>query len=238
MRIGIGRNRWILYVWHDAQAMTPESNAERPTGTRHDARTDPSTKTRFPSVQGSGHQVWQTEYTDLRDTGDNGMGSALTIAAHLHADLVQGNVSARHHWQFVAAPPYPHSGLRDGKGLTRRAWVIGNWSRFVPPGFLRVEATPSPQAEASVSAFSAPATSRLVIVLVNTQAFDLTQGVSLANGKSPDTFTVWTTSDALALKQSGRVAVAPNGTFTVTLPARSVTTLVSDLPGTTPAPSP
>ncbi len=183
------------------------------------------------SVQRSGRQVWQTEYTDLRDTQDTGMGSAFTIAAHLHADLVQGNVSAWHHWQFVGAPPYPYSGLTDGKNLTRRAWVIGNWSRFVRPGFVRVEATASPQPGISASAFSDPATSRLVIVLVNTRDLDLRQAVSIANGKLPTAFAVWTTSDTRALEPSGRLAVSADGTFTTTLPARSVTTLVSDLPG-------
>jgi O-glycosyl hydrolase len=135
-------------------------------------------------VQSSGHQVWQTEYTDLRDTSDPGMGSALTIATHIHADLVQGNVSAWHHWQFIAADPYPYSGLMDGKEL------------------------------------------------------NLLQDVSIANGTLPNTFTVWTTSDALALKQSGSLSVSSAGTFTATLPARSVTTLVSDQPGPMPSTSP
>ena len=26
-----------------------------------------------------------------------------------------------HHWEFIAADPYPYSGLMDGKELTRRA---------------------------------------------------------------------------------------------------------------------
>jgi O-glycosyl hydrolase len=60
----------------------------------------------------------------------------------------------------------------------------------------------------------------------------------IANGTLPATFTVWTTSDALALKQSGSLAVSSDGTFTATLPARSVTTLVSDLPGATRSASP
>jgi glucuronoarabinoxylan endo-1,4-beta-xylanase len=189
-------------------------------------------------VQNSGHQVWQTEYTDLRDTRDTGMGSALNIAARIHADLVQGNVSAWHHWQYIAAAPYPYSGLMDGKELTRRAWVIGNWSRFVRPGFVRVEATPSPQTGISVSAFSDPATSRLVIVFVNARDLDVPQNVSIANGTIPATFTVWTTSEALALKQSGILTVSSDGTFTTMLPVRSVITLVSDLPGATPSVSP
>jgi glucuronoarabinoxylan endo-1,4-beta-xylanase len=118
--------------------------------------------------------------------------------------------------------------------LTRRAWVLGNWSRFVRPGFVRVEATPSPQSNVSASSFSDPATGRLVIVLVNTRNSDRSQTVSIANGMLPTTFTIWTTSDTLALEQSGSLTVSSDGAFTTTLPARSVTTLVSDLPGATP----
>jgi glucuronoarabinoxylan endo-1,4-beta-xylanase len=103
---------------------------------------------------------------------------------------------------------------------------------------VRVEATPSPQDGVSASAFSDPATRRLVIVLVNQRDLDLTQAVSVANGTLPATFTVWTTSDALALKQSGSLAASSDGTFTARLPARSVTTLVSDLPGAKPSASP
>jgi O-glycosyl hydrolase len=189
----------------------------------------------LPIVQKSGHQVWQTEYTDLGAAKDAGMESDLKIAAQIHADLVQGNVSAWHHWQFTAGDPYPYSGLMDGTNLTRRAWVIANWSRFVRPGFVRVEATPSPQAGVLASAFSDPATSRLVIVLVNTGNLELPQNVSIPHDKRPAAFAVWTTSAALALKQTGSVAVSSDGAFKATLPPRSVTTLVSDLPGAKPS---
>ena len=180
-------------------------------------------------IQGSGHQVWQTEYADLRNNRDTGMGSALIIAANMHEDLVFGNVSAWHHWQFVGADPYPYSGLMEGKEFTRRACVMGNWSRFVRPGFMRVEATPSPRTNVLVSAFCDPVTSRLVIVLVNLRDIELQQEVSITNGKLASTFTVWTTSDALALKQSGSIAVSPKGMIVAILPARSVTTLVSEI---------
>jgi glucuronoarabinoxylan endo-1,4-beta-xylanase len=195
------------------------------------------------SVRNSGHPVWQTEYSDQSGhmysaPRDTGMGSALMIAAHIHADLVQGNVSAWHHWTINPTNSSTNDGLTDGKDFTRRAWVLGNWSRFVRPGFIRIEATPSPQTGVSVSAFSDPATSRLVIVFVNARDLDLTQKVSIANGTLPATFTAWITSDVLALKQSGSMAVSPDGTFAATLPARSVTTLVSDLPGAIPSVSP
>ncbi len=183
------------------------------------------------SVQASGHQVWQTEFSD--QTGgatDVGMVSALRIASQIHADLVLGNVSAWHSWYMNPYPTTGNDGLTDGTNLTRRAWVIGNWSRFVRPGYLRVQATPSPQAAISVSAFSDPATGRLVVVLVNQKSRDLQQAISVGNGLAPASFAIWTTSDAVALENTGSLAISADGTFTVALPAQSVTTLVSDIP--------
>jgi len=182
-------------------------------------------------VRRSGHQVWQTEYTDLNVNEDTGLESALKVATRIHDDLVQGNVSAWHHWQFIASEPYWYSGLMVGKELTPRGWIVGNWSRFVRPGFVRVEATASPQPGVLLSAFTDPPTGRLVLVLVNTMERDILQEVSVINGTMPDRFTVWVTSATLKLEQSGSIDVSRKGMFTVTLPARSVTTLVSVLPG-------
>jgi glucuronoarabinoxylan endo-1,4-beta-xylanase len=142
--------------------------------------------------------------------------------------LVQGNVSAWHSWYMNPYPTTGNDGLTDGTNLTRRAWVIGNWSRFVRPGYLRVQATPSPQASVSVSAFSDPATGRLVVVLVNQKTRDLQQAISVGNGLAPASFAVWTTSEAVALENTGSPTISADGTFTVALPAQSVTTLVSD----------
>jgi glucuronoarabinoxylan endo-1,4-beta-xylanase len=187
------------------------------------------------SVQGSGHQVWQTEYSDQsghmwKAPVDNGMNSALLIAWQIHADLVDGNVSAWHHWTINPTNSTTNDGLTDGRDFTRRAWVLGNWSRFVRPGFVRIDATPSPRKGVLVSAFVNPKTNCMVIVLVNNRNRDLSQCMSVSNGTSPSSFTVWTTSDEFALKQTGSLSASRDGTFTATLPARSVTTLVSELP--------
>jgi glucuronoarabinoxylan endo-1,4-beta-xylanase len=189
-------------------------------------------------VRRSGHPVWQTEYTDLNVNEDTGLESALKVATCIHDDLVYGNVSAWHHWQFVASEPYVYSGMMIGREMTHRGWVIGNWSRFVRPGFIRVEATASPQDGVLLSAFSDPATTRMVVVIVNTRDMDLSQDVSITNGALPAAFTAWVTSGTLSLEQSGSLAVTKKGLVTVPLPARSVTTLVSVLPETTPLVSP
>ena len=124
----------------------------------------------------------------------------------------------------------PFSGLMEGKEFTRRACVMGNWSRFVRPGFVRVEATPSPRTNVLVSAFYDPATKRIVVVIVNLRDKELVQEISIINGNLPSAFTEWTTSDSLALKQSGSLAITSKGMVTVILPAHSVKTLISGLP--------
>ena len=181
-------------------------------------------------IRSCGHPVWQTEYADLNVNEVTGLESALKVAGQIHADLVQGNVSAWHHWQFVASEPYWYSGLMVGKELTPRGWILGHWSRFVRPGFVRVEATASPQAGILLSAFTDPATNRMVVVLVNTGGTDMPQDITVTNGMPPATFTAWVTSATMSLQQSGSLDVSRKGNVTATLPAHSVTTLVSGLP--------
>jgi glucuronoarabinoxylan endo-1,4-beta-xylanase len=117
----------------------------------------------------------------------------------------------------------------EGKEFTKRACVMGNWSRFVRPGFVRVEATPSPQANVLISAFCDQTTHRVVIVIVNLGNIELEQKILITNGTLPSTFTLWTTSDSLALEQTGNQTVSPKGMIKVILPPGSVTTLVSGI---------
>jgi glucuronoarabinoxylan endo-1,4-beta-xylanase len=178
------------------------------------------------AVEATGHAVWQTEYSDASKTLDTGMGSALTEAKTIYDSLVNGQASAWHHWWINSTPAGNNSSLTDASGqLVRRAYVIGNWSKFVRPGFVRVAATPIPQSSVLASAFSDPASGRVVIVVINLLGSAVDQGFTIAGGTA-STLTPWTTSATLALAAGDPVAVT-DGTFTYTLPARSVSSLVS-----------
>ena len=106
----------------------------------------------FPSVytpaQAAGKQVWETEVYDVTTGSDPGIDSGLRVAMMIHDHLVGGEVNAWHYWWLKpsADDPADNSALTtiDGQ-VTRRAYALGNWSRFVRPGFVRVDATPSPQ---------------------------------------------------------------------------------------------
>jgi glucuronoarabinoxylan endo-1,4-beta-xylanase len=180
------------------------------------------------AVTATGNPVWETEISDKVKTHDTGIDSGLRIAQMMHDNLVNGGVSAWHYWWITPGglPMDDTNGALTFNGQpTRRVYAMGNWSKFVRPGFVRVAATPIPQSSVFASAFSDPATGRVVIVVVNALGSAVDQGFTIAGGTA-STLTPWTTSATLALVAGDPVAVT-DGAFTYTLPARSVTSLVS-----------
>jgi glucuronoarabinoxylan endo-1,4-beta-xylanase len=184
------------------------------------------------AVQATGRPVWQTEVSDPNKTFDAGIGSGLAVATMIHDSLVSGQVSAWHYWWInpgSAANP-DNSALTANNALTRRAYVLGNWSKFVRPGFVRVSATDAPQPDVLASAFTDPVSGRVVIVAVNLSATDKAQDVTIAGaGAGAGAATPWVTSAAFALAAQSDVAVT-DGAISTTLPAKSVTTFVFDPP--------
>ena len=116
---------------------------------------------------------------------------------------------------------------KDGKVLSSKLlWAMGNFSRFVRPGMVRVDVTYDDNRTLLDAATSVMASAylnkkprELVVVLINTTKGP--QPVSLAGLKVRDnTFATYTTSETTDLVR-GSVKVDA-----ISLPARSVVTLV------------
>jgi glucuronoarabinoxylan endo-1,4-beta-xylanase len=193
------------------------------------------------AVQATGRPVWQTEVSDPNKTLDAGIGSGLAVATMIHDSLVSGQVSAWHYWWInpgSATPPdkpdnsalTANNVLTGNNALTRRAYVLGNWSKFVRPGFVRVSATDAPQPNVLASAFTDPVGGRVVIVAVNLSTADKAQDVTIAGaGAGAGSATPWLTSADVALAAQPPISLT-DGAFSTTLPAKSVTTFVVDPP--------
>ena len=183
----------------------------------------------YPSDQTVGKQVWETEVSDGTRGSDPGIDSGLRVAKMIHDHLVIAEVNAWHYYWLKprtdTAPDNSALTTIDGQ-ITRRAYVLGNWSRFVRPGFVRVDATASPQYYVYVTAFADPASDRVVIVAINLNSTDAEQVFSIP-GSVLAAVTPWITSADLALAPTDPVALADAG-FAFTLPGRSVTTFVGD----------
>jgi glucuronoarabinoxylan endo-1,4-beta-xylanase len=90
---------------------------------------------------------------------------------------------------------------------------------------VRVEATANPASNVYVSAYLGGSTSTVVVVAVNKGTSAVSQQFTLRNSTTSGVSS-WLTDASRTVAPQGTTGVS-NGSFTVTLPARSVTTFVA-----------
>jgi glucuronoarabinoxylan endo-1,4-beta-xylanase len=171
-----------------------------------------------PQAQGKG--LWETEVSST-ESFDPGISNALRWAKNIHDFMTVAHTDAWHYWWI-------HSSGNDDEGLlgpnwqlTKRFWAVGNYSRFVRPGWVDIGATND--GSVSISAFKDPASNRFAIVAVN-QGNAVPETFNL-QGSVAGTVTPWVTSADFDLAQQSDLAV-DGSSFTADLPAQSVTTFV------------
>jgi hypothetical protein len=110
--------------------------------------------------------------------------------------------------------------------IAKRAYMVGQYSKFVRPGFFRIDATHLPATGVSVSAYQDTPTSSLVIVATNYSGSDVSQPFAITNAPAFSSLTPYTTSASLNLAKQPSVSVSSNS-FTYKLPADSITTFAA-----------
>jgi len=111
----------------------------------------------------------------------------------------------------------------DPNGLpAKRMYVLGQYSRFVRPGYYRIGA--ANVGASSISAYKDPASGNFALVAINTNAADFTQTFNIV-GFNCVRVTPWITSADLSLASQPAINLT-NASFTCTLPAASVVTFV------------
>ena len=216
-------------VWHDYDANL--------TGTSTIAA-DP-----YPSDWPAGNKYWQTEAScgsgfgpNFCQTGFNtDITDALDWAAVIDQRIAVDNANAWLYWWLVGLNSTDDQALVDSNGTTaKRAYMLGQYSKFVRPGYSRIDATHLPASGVSVSAYQNTATGALVIVATNYSASDVSQKFAITNAPAFSSITPWTTSGSLSLAKQTSVSVTANS-FTYKLPALSITTLSAQAsPSATP----
>jgi glucuronoarabinoxylan endo-1,4-beta-xylanase len=181
-----------------------------------------------PAIAAAGKEYWETEVDTGKASGDStgdSIASALLMATTMHNDLTKPNVNAWHIWWLYNASGNGGE-LYDTttNAWTKRLWVLGNYSRYVRPGFKRVSTSGTLPSGVYVSAYTNEADGTVSIVAINT-------GTSAANvslfitGAAPCKMTPYVTSasDDLAAKTAIDVSASR---FTAALAGQSVTTFV------------
>ncbi len=188
----------------------------------------------YPQIAQAGKRFWETEIYDTDNNEDPGMGSALRVANLIHQALTIANMNAWHFWWVY--PCCNDNGALWDKNTnqpSKRLWVMGNYSRFVRPGYVRIGATAAPATGITISAYYGAQADHVVIVAANTNTSATSQAFTISNASALKV-TPWVTDATRNLVADASLTPTGNS-FTYSLPAQSVTTLVVNVDSTSSA---
>jgi O-glycosyl hydrolase len=187
---------------------------------------------RYPGVKS-----WMSEICILQNRRDLGMNMALDVAKLIHADLALSGASAWHWWLAVSNGDYKDGliytdwrrpGNAESVIESKTLWALGNYSRFIRPGFVRVELTGDHHGFDGLlgSAYTDLKSRKLVLVYVNLASEP--QKITLKSKDQapslPRRFVPWLTSEDENLKM--HPAIDAGGGFEI--PPRAVVTFAGE----------
>ena len=186
------------------------------------------TLTTDASIAAAGKEYWETEVDTGKGSGDStgdGITSALLMATTMHNDLTKPNVNAWHLWWLYNASGNGGELYDTTTNVwTKRLWVLGNYSRYVRPGFKRVATTGTQPTNVFISAYTNPADGQVSIVAINTGTSAASVSLFIT-GAAPCSMTPYVTSATDSLTAQTAIAVS-NSKFSASLAAQSATTFV------------
>jgi glucuronoarabinoxylan endo-1,4-beta-xylanase len=188
-----------------------------------------------------GLKYWETEVSCGPGYGPSGCEAGfntdmttdgLMWAGLIDDRMVNENANAYLYWWLIGGNSTDDEALMALNGrIAQRAYVFGQYSKFVRPGYYRIDATHVPQTGVSISAYQNAPTNTLVIVATNYTGSGVSQTFNITSAPRFTSLTPYITSTSLSLAAQSAVSLSSTS-FTYTLPADSVTTFV----GSTTAP--
>lgn len=186
-------------------------------------------------------KYWMSEYCILGDNDgtingnerDLGMEPALYMAQVMHRDLTIANANAWHWW--LAISPYDYKdGLiyidknkEDGNFYeSKMLWTMGNYSRFIRPGAIRVavENNVTDNSPLLVSSFVHPDTQQSTTIVINTGEDSCALNLQFKHANIAS-IRSYTTDAEGELRPSEPISTDQP----MNIPPRSVTTLVGQI---------
>ncbi|MCH7401872.1 glycoside hydrolase [Belliella kenyensis] len=188
-----------------------------------------------------GLKYWMSEYCILGDNDgeiqgngkDLGITPALYMARVIHNDLTIAQASAWHWWIGISPYDYKDGLVYISKSKTdgtyetsKMLWALGNYSKFIRPGFVRVGLTIEQQQAQDqnllCSAYKNPQTGELVIVAINSSTNEVNIELPLSGDYSNSELQGYLTDHEHDLASYEIIAGEP-----IKLPARSILTLIT-----------
>lgn len=179
----------------------------------------------MPLAKQHGKRIWMTEVSYFSEN-DPGINDGLRWAKMMHDHLTVTEVNAWFYWWGACYKPNGESLIPlDLKSrtysTTKRLFTFSNFSRFIRPGFVRLECQPAPSSGVSVSAYRSEDSGSMVVVAIN--GGETPWEIDYRpEGCEVTSFTPYRTS-----ADEDLVCLEPIVALKAMLPARSVTTFVA-----------
>ncbi|MCR2806803.1 carbohydrate-binding protein [Paenibacillus soyae] len=177
--------------------------------------------------KGAGKELWMTEvyYPNSNNNSADLWPEALDVAHHIHHNMVDAEFQA-YLWWYIRRQYGP---MKEDGTISKRGYSMAHFSKFVRPGYVRVDATKNPDTNVFTSAYKGD--NKVVIVAINRGTSAVNQNFVLQNGTASNV-SRWVTNGSSNMAQ-GTPLNASNGSFIAHLPAQSVTTFVAEYSGGT-----
>jgi glucuronoarabinoxylan endo-1,4-beta-xylanase len=176
---------------------------------------------------GNKHPVWETSVFDGSGPAPD-IGAGISIAQSIYAALTSGGASAWHYWWLVTLG-------NDGEGLLlqngdtsnppKRLYTVGNFSKFVRPGYVRVDVSGAVPSGVQLVAFLNPADGTEVIVAINSGTSAVSVSLLVSGAAWPSQVTPWVTAASANLASQAAISLS-GARFSAILAGQSVTTFV------------
>lgn len=177
----------------------------------------------FPALESCGKPIWMTEvYTDSKNDADL-WPMALDVSENIHNGLVVGNMSA-YVWWYIRRSYGP---LKENGTISKRGYCMAQYSKFVRPGDVRIDATEQPADNVYVSAYKGN-DNQMTIVAINKGTESYAQQFSVSSDSQITDIDRYRTSSTENIAKTENLSYTDNS-FWAQLPAESVSTFVVTL---------
>jgi O-glycosyl hydrolase len=172
--------------------------------------------------------IYETEVSGVHYWPEEGPSSdinnGVAVAGWIHSALVVGEASAWLWWWYKAGDNTDNEGLvPSATNPPKRYYTLGNYSKFVRPGYVMVDVTGNSNTNVLLSAFTG--TGGTVIVAINKSTSAVSMPITIAGGTAPTSCTPNVTSSSANLT-AGTAVTVTGGTLTASLAGTTVTTFV------------
>jgi glucuronoarabinoxylan endo-1,4-beta-xylanase len=189
----------------------------------------------YPLAKQKGKDVWMTEHLIGENNSGFNWSWAIQLANEM-SDVMKAEMNAYVWWTMVryygpigdgtkaTNPQDPRESYPKKGEVTKKGYVMSQFSKFIRPGYHIVQSTSS-RGSVKITAATGDL-SKVVIVVINSDTEPIVQTFNLQNS-SANAFTPYTTTSTQNFEKGAIISVQ-NGSFTVTLEPSSVITFVSN----------